>query len=99
VPASPTGWPWRASSRTPTAASCAPSSPSGPTGARFELSLPKAPERVADDTHPRGWQPDLGHAARASSRPDDGGPAMTGERPPPGGIALTETVAAERLHL
>jgi signal transduction histidine kinase len=65
--------------------------------ARFELSLPKAPERVADDTHPRGWRPDLGHAARASSRPDDGGPAMTGERPSPGGIALTEAVAAERL--
>jgi hypothetical protein len=65
--------------------------------ARFELSLPRAPERVADDTHPRGWRPDLGTAARGRRQLGEGGPAIAGQPPSPGGIALSETVPAERL--
>jgi len=66
--------------------------------ARFELSLPRAPQRVADDTHPRGWRPDLGRSARAGWQQDGGGPALPDEPPEPREIALTETVSAERLE-
>jgi signal transduction histidine kinase len=63
--------------------------------ARFELSLPRAPERVTDDSHPRGWRPDLGRAAaRASWQQND----ARVEPPDPAEIGQPQSVSAERLE-
>jgi signal transduction histidine kinase len=69
--------------------------------ARFELSLPLAPPpapRVADESHPRGWRPDLGRAGARAVWHQGGGRAAPADDPAdPGEIAVTEPVPAKPL--